>query len=124
MTWEVGNSGMEMQLSSSVPKIIEKSIKTFSSSLIPEEISLSECDWAVHPGGKAILESVEKACMLKKEQTIASWKVLSEYGNMSSATFLFVLSELLTESSRRSKIVGLGFGPGLSVEGVFLERMK
>ena len=122
MTWEASDSGMIMQLSSRVPVNIKNHINTFSRSLLPLEIPFSACDWAIHPGGKTILKAIEKACALERKQTQVSWDVLSKYGNMSSATFLFVLDALQNTNSLKQWVLGLGFGPGLSVEGILLER--
>jgi predicted naringenin-chalcone synthase len=63
---------------------------------------------------------LEKALELNPTLTQASWNVLGRYGNMSSATFLFVLKELLERKSSKEWTVGIAFGPGLSVEGILL----
>lgn len=121
MTWEVGNTGMLMKLSPKIPFYIKQHIADFSRRLIGDSAKFSSCTWAIHPGGKAIIESIESACDLKKDQTEASWKVLKNYGNMSSATFLFVLEEIREKKAAHDFIIGLGFGPGLSMEGILLK---
>lgn len=120
MGWEITNTGMQMKLSSKVPKIISEHIVPFAEQLLGSK-PFSECEWAIHPGGKAILEAIETVCSLSKEQTTSSWKVLNDFGNMSSATFPFVLDEILKKDCFES-IIGLGFGPGLSMEGILLKR--
>lgn len=124
MSWEAGNYGYHMRLSPLVPKKIEMHISSFVSRLIGEGQSFLSYAWAVHPGGKSILDAVIRACQLQPEQLEASWKILENYGNMSSPTFLFVLKELLEKPKEndKDKIIGLGFGPGLSVEGLLLHR--
>jgi predicted naringenin-chalcone synthase len=123
MTWEVGNYGFLMTLSESVPKWLKKSIKEFCQKITTDETLLSNCYWAVHPGGKAILKCIEEACGLQKEELSESWQILRQYGNMSSATFLFVLERILSQKSRKEWSLGLGFGPGLTLEGVLLKNV-
>ena len=86
------------------------------------DFSYKDCDWAIHPGGKSIIQAVEKALKLQEGLTKASWDTLANYGNMSSATFLFVLHRLLEQKSSKKWTIGVGFGPGLSVEGILLSR--
>ena len=121
MSWEGKDHGYEMRLGAAVPAHLEKNIASFAKRLTGHERPFESCGWAVHPGGKAILEAVEKGCGLRREQLTASWKILKEYGNMSSATFPFVLEEIL-QSPSKEWVVGLGFGPGLSFEGMLLKR--
>lgn len=123
MTWEAGDHGYKMRLSAAVPEQLEAHITPFVQRILGSDISFQECIWAIHPGGKAILDAITNACSLDEKQVEASWKVLKTYGNMSSPTFLFVLDEVLKTSSEKKWIVGLGFGPGLSIEGIFLKRM-
>ena len=83
--------------------------------------------WAIHPGGKAILDKVQTELELTPEQTQASRNVLYRYGNMSSATSLFVLKELLdTGSVEKSdeRVCAIAFGPGLTVESAILSLVK
>lgn len=123
MSWEIANTGMLMKLSAKVPEMIGQHINSFVTKLLPESTPFSSCEWAIHPGGKAIVEAIENSCSLTKEQTRASWETLKNFGNMSSATFLFILDEIIRKKSSFNSIVGLGFGPGLSIEGILL-KMK
>lgn len=123
MSWEASDRGFLMALSHQVPVLIGRHIKPFIDNLL-HEISYSICDWAIHPGGKSILQAIEKAIKLEKDQTAASWEVLREYGNMSSSTFLFVLKRLQELKTEKEWTLGLGFGPGLSVEGILLKKGK
>ncbi|MBX9924154.1 MAG: type III polyketide synthase [Rhabdochlamydiaceae bacterium] len=118
MTWDVGNNGYFMKLSSKVPVFVKNHIATFTQSLVQNNCSLEECLWAIHPGGKSIIKAIEKACNLLPSQSVCSWEVLKNYGNMSSATFLFVLQHSLTMQKKWT--LGIGLGPGLSIEGVLL----
>ncbi len=122
MSWEASDRGFLIRLSHTVPVIIGRNIKEFVDHLFAEKTHPQHCDWAIHPGGKSILQAIEKALNLQADQTTASWEILSRYGNMSSATFLFVLQELSQQSQQRPWAAGLAFGPGLSAEGILLRR--
>lgn len=121
MTWNAVNHGLIIHLTAEIPRIIHKHVRKFATELLEPDISFSDCAWPVHPGGKAIVKAIEMACELEPWQTAASWDVLSRYGNMSSPTFLFVLNELGSSSETAPYAVGIGFGPGLSFEGVLLK---
>lgn len=123
MSWEAGDYGYQMRLSASVPSHLESHAFPFVRHLIGPDLGFDACAWAIHPGGKSILDSITKACGLEKKQLSASWKVLNDYGNMSSPTFLFVLKEILSALSSKEWVVGLGFGPGLAFEGLLLKRV-
>lgn len=122
MKWEAGDQGFVMKLSHTVPVLLGRQISAFIQSLVGQDFSNTDCDWAIHPGGKSIIQAIEKALKLEEGQTKASWETLADYGNMSSATFLFVLKNLLMQKSSKKWTVGIGFGPGLSVEGILLRR--
>lgn len=120
MGWEASDRGFLIRLSHTVPVHIGRSIKMFVDQLVPKALSLEECGWVIHPGGKSVLQAVEKALCIDRHQTQASWDVLAKYGNMSSATFLFILEHLLKQKDPAPWLVGLAFGPGLSMEGMLL----
>ena len=123
MTWDLGDTGFNMLLSQEVPAHIANLIIRFADEVL-DTISPSQCAWAVHPGGKAILEVIQKKGSLLENQLQASWEILRDYGNMSSATFLFVLNKLRTLQTQYPWALGLGFGPGLSVEGILLKTLS
>jgi len=123
MTWEAGDYGYQMRLSASIPSHLENNISPFVKRLTGPTLSFENCAWAVHPGGKAILNAIVRGCNIPNEELAASWKVLRDYGNMSSPTFLFILKETLERVSLKKWVVGLGFGPGLSIEGMLLKRV-
>lgn len=123
MAWNIGDFGFEMVLSSYVPDIIGKNLESVIQPLY-EQFSMNSTDidyWAVHPGGRSILDKVEETMQLQPQQLSASRKVLSEFGNMSSATIMFVLKELLRSNpDHQQKILSMAFGPGLTIEsGLF-----
>jgi predicted naringenin-chalcone synthase len=73
--------------------------------------------WAIHPGGKKILDTIKKQLQLNDADMQYSYNVLNEYGNMSSPTILFVLNEIMqTEHEPNETIFSIGFAPGLSIE--------
>ncbi|MEF2248165.1 type III polyketide synthase [Paenibacillus sp. IITD108] len=118
MVWEVGNYGFDLYLSTKIPKLIRE--------FIPEQIErLQGSDalpslWAIHPGGKGIIDVLEEVYSLDKEQTGPSRTILERYGNMSSATILFVLDEmrkqLINNLADKTSGIALAFGPGLTCE--------
>ena len=126
MAWTVGDLGFEMKLSSYVPQVIRTGIKQLTTSLL-ERISQTLSDvsyFAIHPGGKKILEVIEKELGLTKEQNHHAYEVLRNYGNMSSPTVLFVIDELcknLNGVDGGKKILSFAFGPGLTLESMLLK---
>ena len=96
MAWTIGNEGFLMKLSTYVPDIIRCNIRPVLDTILNNAgISINDIrHWAVHPGGRAILDKVQEALSLPEQQLAASRYILREYGNMSSATILFVLREL------------------------------
>jgi predicted naringenin-chalcone synthase len=127
MAWNIGDNGFEMVLSTYVPRILEANVGSVVGALLDvvgrrvEDIHL----WAVHPGGRAILDKIQAALDLDPECLLASRKVLREYGNMSSATILFVMQELLKSDpvDHNEQMYAMAFGPGLTVESGLFERV-
>ncbi|MEQ9265498.1 MAG: type III polyketide synthase [Balneolaceae bacterium] len=119
MAWTIGDAGFNMILSSYVPEIIAANLGKVLAPTF-DELSISKDDidiWAVHPGGRAIVDKVEQGLELKKEQVTSSRTVLAQYGNMSSATILFVLDEIRNSNiPTNSKVLPIAFGPGLTIE--------
>jgi predicted naringenin-chalcone synthase len=120
MTWSIGDHGFNIVLSSYVPDLIEANIADLVAPVLADA-GIERKDiafWAVHPGGKAILDKVEKALGLAPDALAIPRTVLRQYGNMSSATILFVLKEFLREPSRpeKSPVCAMAFGPGLTIE--------
>jgi predicted naringenin-chalcone synthase len=119
MAWEIGNHGFNLVLSSYVPDVIEANVTRIVNGLLaPRGLSPTDVRfWAIHPGGKSILDKVEKSLALEAWQIAPSREVLRDYGNMSSATVLFVLQRLLTlPEAEPCTIATMAFGPGLTIE--------
>lgn len=113
MAWNIHSDGFLLKLSSYVPRVLEAGIhQLFDADFKDNE----QTAWAVHPGGKNILDAVEKGLHLSSEKLDSSRKVLSQVGNLSSATILFVLEEILAQTQQDRPINALGFGPGITIE--------
>lgn len=127
MGWYVGNTGFEMKLTSRVSKQIKKNIRALTGRFLQKaRLNAHEITaYAVHPGGRKILEAVEEALELPEESNTFAYETLRQYGNMSSATILFVLQKMLKAGTLvDQKIMSFAFGPGLTVEGMILEMQS
>ena len=126
MAWHIGDFGFEMTLSGYVPALIEGGIGQLLTELL-HDLPVRRQDirhFALHPGGRKILEAIENALGLSKEDNRYAYQVLRDYGNMSSATVLFVLRELLaatTPAEAGAPVLSCAFGPGLTLEAMLLE---
>lgn len=121
MAWSVGDVGFEMKLSAYVPDIIQNGIRQLTEKLVHDISDVTY--FAIHPGGKRILEVIEKELGLSKDQNTYAYQVLRKYGNMSSPTVVFVLNELcknLNGVDQNKKILSFAFGPGLTLESMLL----
>lgn len=124
MAFHVTDEGFHMRLSSYVPDLLAGHIEEFVDDLLArsglrrDEVRL----WGIHPGSSKILDYVQSRLGLSADQMAASRAVLRDYGNMSSATILFVLDELQRSAEPQPGDYGmlLGFGPGLTSEGILL----
>lgn len=117
MSWELSSTGFQMTLSGYVPDLIEEDMGALvNRSLEKNSLRKEEIDhWCIHPGGRKILEAMEQSLGITANQLQHSYKTLQQYGNMSSATILFVLKEWLHREAGQ-KIFGAAFGPGLTME--------
>lgn len=125
MGWKIGNFGFEMILSSELPKIISSdAVPALKNILEKQGIEIKSIKhWALHPGGRAILDSLQKGLNLSDEQLKASRTVLRNFGNLSSASILFVLKELLNSGDikKNDLCCAVAFGPGLTMEVALLK---
>ena len=126
MAWDIADNGFEMVLTSFVPKLIESGIGDFAKNLLIKlGLSISDIEhFAIHPGGKQILISCENALSLSKHDNRHSYQVLKDYGNMSSATVLFVLRKILssvTKDNHAQNVFSCAFGPGLALESALFK---
>ncbi len=126
MAWHIADFGFEMTLSAYVPNMIERGIRQLISRLLQHtDLDLETIDYfAIHPGGRRILEVIEKQLNLTSFDNRYAYEVLHQYGNMSSPTVLFVLAEIwkeLTELQAQQSILSCAFGPGLTLESMVME---
>ncbi len=125
MGWIIEDSGFAMTLDSRVPAKIRQFIRRNPASVgLEEGTTAGDYLWAVHPGGRAILDAVQDACQIPDSHMTASRAVLRDFGNMSSATIMFALRSLL-ESADGQERPGraIAFGPGLTLEGIEFTRL-
>lgn len=121
MAWHIGQDSFLMRLSSYVPDLVEAGIPALLR--LYDGLSREKIDyWAIHPGGKRILQAVEKALNLPQDSLAVSYEVLRNYGNMSSVTIFFVLQQLLRRKAR-GNCWAAGFGPGLTLESALLRLL-
>ena len=125
MSWNLSEHGFLMHLSSYIPKLIEKHIDELMQHALKRS-GKSRDDigcYAIHPGGKKILEAAAKALSIEDKDLRASYEVLKKFGNMSSATILFVLKEIFqTEKIEGDKsLFAAAFGPGITIETMMIK---
>ena len=139
MAWHVSDFGFEMTLTSEVPRYIQQGIGELLSRLLQKSgLTIGDIDlYAIHPGGRRILEVIEQQLGIDATDDRFAYEVLREFGNMSSATVLFVLkaiwSKLLADREASQliesevdtingqHILSCAFGPGLTLESMILE---
>jgi predicted naringenin-chalcone synthase len=116
ITWRIGELGFDMYLSGEVPGEIGRALKESGRQITrgrePSSIGL----WAVHPGGRSILDSVEKSLGLSSDALSCSRDILARCGNMSSATVMFVLQQVMERAQAEQHGCAMSFGPGLTAE--------
>lgn len=118
MAWELSSSGFLMTLSGYVPDLIEEDFAAVADRALAKDNSTTAAvsHWCIHPGGKRILQAIHKSLGFTNGQLQCSYDVLSEFGNLSSASILFVLKKMMEQSGGVKKLFGAAFGPGLTVE--------
>lgn len=116
ITWKIRGQGFDMLLSGQVPGELGRALH--ESELMGEMMSgrVGIDLWAVHPGGRTILDAVEKGLELPASALAASREVLSCFGNMSSATVMFVLQRIMQQARPGQSGCAMSFGPGLTAE--------
>ncbi len=116
MAWELSSSGFLMTLSGYVPELISADFSPFVEKAMDAAGVDKISRWCIHPGGKRILQAIEKSLLLPNTELSHAYDVLREYGNMSSATILFVLKRHMQDKKKQGNIFGAAFGPGLTME--------
>ncbi|WP_156912877.1 3-oxoacyl-[acyl-carrier-protein] synthase III C-terminal domain-containing protein [Methylocaldum szegediense] len=130
MTWVPGSHQFHMTLSVMVPVVLKKHVRSFVESLLRRldidfETEKDKLTFAIHPGGPKIVEHIQDELRLREDQVAISKEVFRENGNMSSATVPHILKAILDEQTipRGRRVVALGFGPGLTITGLVLEKI-
>jgi predicted naringenin-chalcone synthase len=119
MTWDVTSHGFRMGLSSKVPNVLAGQVEEAMTGLIkPHGLQFEDvAGWAVHPGGRRIVDVVAQRLRLGPELVAPSRQILDEYGNCSSATVLMVLDRIRAGTALRTgdPVIAMAFGPGLTL---------
>lgn len=130
MTWAIGDTGFKMGLSSRVPDVVAENLPGYIDDLLgANALDRNDPDfWAIHPGGRRIVEGARATLDLSEADVADSLAVLRRYGNMSSPTILFVLKRILDQRLRGDGAppehgVAMAFGPGLTIEGALFSRV-
>jgi predicted naringenin-chalcone synthase len=122
MSWRIGDHGFEMTLSPLIPDLIKSRLRPWLEKWLAGQGTSIEAigSWAIHPGGPRILTAVAEAVGFEEEKLAPSREILSEFGNMSSPTVLFILQRLQAAQAARPCVM-LGFGPGLTIEAALVK---
>ncbi|MGZ8992898.1 MAG: type III polyketide synthase [Burkholderiaceae bacterium] len=121
ITWRIGDQGFDMHLSGQVPARIMRALKeelehSNANGMLRGQ-GLAEVDlWAVHAGGRTVLDAVEAGLQLGPDALQISRAVLNDFGNMSSATVMFVLQRLMRSANADARGLAMAFGPGMVAE--------
>lgn len=124
MGWDVGASGLKIVLDSKVPDLVNTYLGGDVTSFLEDHgLSADDIEWYVaHPGGPKVLEAMQAALHLDREDLGVTWRSLARVGNLSSASVLHVLADTLAERPPRPGSYGLmlAMGPGFCSELVLL----
>ncbi|MEI7979878.1 MAG: type III polyketide synthase [Bacteroidota bacterium] len=122
MAWQLSETGFIMNLTSYVSELVNINMKVLLEAMKLDFTTIKK--WAIHPGGRKILDDFVEKMQVEKQQLFESYDTLKNYGNMSSATILFVLKQILETSKQTNEdenIFCAAFGPGLSIETMQLK---
>jgi len=123
MSWRIREDGFDMVLSGQVPGAIRETLNSESAAILGGR-PVGEIDlWAIHPGGRSVLDAVERALKLGPSALAASRDVLRQNGNMSSATVMFVMAEMLKAPPGLQGCC-MAFGPGLTTETMMFQSAR
>jgi alkylresorcinol/alkylpyrone synthase len=125
MGWDISGKGFKIVLSREVPEVVLKNLGHDADQFLADN-GLSRKDiksWVIHTGGPKVLEATEKALCLPAKSLDASWQCLRKTGNLSSASVLFVLEEVMKNRRPEPGTWGIlaAMGPGFCSELVLLK---
>lgn len=128
MQWTIGDTGFLMGLSPKVPDAVVEHVPKYLQSFLGQyHLKQEDLDfWAIHPGGRRIIEKIQATCELSDAMVADSYEILRRYGNMSSPTVLFILKQILENQATNASLhhgIALAFGPGLSIEGCLFQTV-
>jgi alpha-pyrone synthase len=123
ITWKIRDFGFDMFLSGQVPNVIAQGLPSVASAFLDGRPSEAIDLWAVHPGGSSVLEAVGRGLELAPEALQASRSVLSRFGNMSSATVMFVMQSMMEAKEPGQRGCAMSFGPGLTAESMLFHTV-
>ena len=125
MGWDITNHGFEVIFSKKIPKLVETLWKKHVDTFFEEEkMDIHDIHTLIaHPGGRKVLENMEKALTIPTQKLGYSYEILKNHGNMSSATVFYVLYKWLKKSVRQPSLL-CSLGPGFSSELILLERKE
>ena len=121
--WDVGDQGFKMVLALDVPQALGRALPELLPLLMTPEERAQTKIWAIHPGGRSILDAVEERLELKADEMFESREILRRFGNMSSATIMFVLKSIMANASTGPG-TAMAFGPGLTVESMRFHKSE
>ena len=125
MAWKLSSKGFLMTLSSYIPQLIESDVEELiGNALAANALSVADIThWCIHPGGKRILDVIQRKMKISDDDLQYARKILSEHGNMSSPTVLYVLKEIMEAVAQQpATIIGMAFGPGLTMETFTVQK--
>lgn len=130
MNWTIGDTGFLMGLSPKVPDVVVGHLPDYLQNFLNQHnLTSKDLDfWAIHPGGRRIIEKIQSVCELSDRMVADSFDVLRCYGNMSSPTVMFILKQILEKHQLGINVpiengIALAFGPGLSIEGCLFQKI-
>lgn len=118
MSWDVGDDGFYMVLGRAVPNLLKSALRRERSGLLHGKTVEDFNHWAIHPGGRGILDMVQHELNLSDQAMLPSRRVMRDHGNMSSPTLMFILKEFMKECPVEGLGCAMAFGPGLVLESM------
>lgn len=134
ITLSINDDGISCKLSKYLPQYIAKNMGNYVDAFLGKH-GMTRQDvefWAIHPGGRRIIEEAQNGLGVTEEQAADSWAVLDQYGNMLSPSVMFVLERIfkrhqdMIAAGKAGYQMGLAFSfsPGVGAEGIMLRQIK
>ncbi|MFZ0338118.1 MAG: type III polyketide synthase [Terracidiphilus sp.] len=123
ITWRIGELGFDMHISGQIPGELRKGLAAASHQITQGADLQSINLWAIHPGGRTILDAVEQGLALSPEALTHSREILRNFGNMSSASVVFVLAQLMQTARPGQRGCAMSFGPGVTAETMLFHAL-